>query len=72
MDFGESSRESEFVILKERKLVTINTVFMGMQRFSFLLEACAPGTVPDAQLLTSVLDLVCIENKTDSGALNTS
>lgn len=59
MDLGESSRESEFVILKERKLVAIAPVYMGMQRLSFLLEACAPGTVPDAQLLASVLDLVC-------------
>lgn len=62
MDFGESSRESEFVILKERKLVSISPVYMGMQRLSFLLEACAPGTVPDAQLLASSLDLVTSSN----------
>lgn len=58
MDFGESSRESEFVILKERKLVSTMPVFKGMLRFSFLLETCPPGSVPDAHLLASVLDLV--------------
>lgn len=30
-----------------------------MQRFSFLLEVCVPGTVPDAQLIGAILDLVC-------------
>lgn len=58
MDFGESSRESEFVVLKERKLVSTMPVFKGMLRFSFLLETCPPGSVPDAHLLASVLDLV--------------
>ncbi|XP_071051603.1 protein unc-80 homolog isoform X3 [Onthophagus taurus] len=57
MDMGESSRESEFVILKERKLVSIPPVYNGMQRLSFLLETCSPGSVPDAHLLASVLDL---------------
>jgi hypothetical protein len=30
-----------------------------MLRLSFLLEACQPGTVPDASLIAAVLDLVC-------------
>lgn len=30
----------------------------GMQRFSFLLETCQPGTVPDPHLLAALLDLV--------------
>lgn len=52
------SRESEFVVLKERKLVAVEPVYKGMLRFSFLLETCQPGSVPDAHLLASVLDLV--------------
>lgn len=31
---------------------------MGMLRFSFLLEICSPGSVPDAQLVAALLDLV--------------
>lgn len=52
------SRESEFVVLKERRLVTISPVYNGLLRFSFLMESCPPGSVPDAHLLASVLDLV--------------
>lgn len=57
-DFGETSRESDFVVLKERKLVSTTLVHQGLTRFSFLLETCPPGTVPDAHLLAAVLDLV--------------
>lgn len=57
-EFGETSRESEFVVLKERKLVSTSLVYQGLTRFSFLLETCPPGTVPDAHLLAAVLDLV--------------
>lgn len=58
VEFGESSRESEFVVFKERKLVSTIPVFKGMLRLSFLLETCPPGSVPDAHLLASILDLV--------------
>lgn len=58
MEMGESSRESEFVVLKERKLVSTAPLYTGMLRLSFLLETCPPGSVPDAHLLASVLDLV--------------
>lgn len=58
MEFGETSRESEFVILKERKLVSTSLVYQGVSRLSFLLETCPPGSVPDAHLIASVLDLV--------------
>ncbi|XP_050510714.1 protein unc-80 homolog isoform X5 [Diabrotica virgifera virgifera] len=57
MEFGDNSRESEFVVLKERKLVSTSTVYQGVCRLSFLLETCPPGSVPDAHLLASVLDL---------------
>lgn len=57
---GESSRESEFIVFKERKLVATGPVYNGMLRLSFLLETCPPGSVPDAHLLASALDLVSV------------
>ncbi|XP_034179249.1 unc80, NALCN channel complex subunit isoform X3 [Osmia lignaria lignaria] len=57
MEFGEASRESEFVVLKERRLVPRNPVYDGMLRFSFLLETCQPGSVPDHYLMGAILDL---------------
>ncbi|KAJ8932970.1 hypothetical protein NQ314_014301 [Rhamnusium bicolor] len=56
-EFGETSRESEFVVLKERKLVSTSLVYQGVSRLSFLLETCPPGSVPDGHLLASALDL---------------
>lgn len=58
-DYGEGSKESEIVVLKERRLIPLKPVKEGMQRFNFLLEVCVPGTVPDAQLIGAILDLVC-------------
>lgn len=58
MELGEACRESEFVVLKERRLIPRNAVFEGMLRFSFLLETCQPGSVPDPHLMASLLDLV--------------
>ncbi|XP_014469276.1 PREDICTED: protein unc-80 homolog isoform X4 [Dinoponera quadriceps] len=57
MELGEACRESEFVVLKERRLIPRNAVFEGMLRFSFLLETCQPGSVPDPHLMASLLDL---------------
>ncbi|XP_043521274.1 protein unc-80 homolog isoform X3 [Frieseomelitta varia] len=57
IEFGEASRESEFVVLKERRLVPRNAVYDGMLRFSFLLETCQPGSVPDHYLMAAILDL---------------
>ncbi|KAF5273419.1 hypothetical protein FQA39_LY07436 [Lamprigera yunnana] len=57
VELGETSRESEFVVLKERKLVATQPLLNGMLRFSFLLDTCPPGSVPDPYLLTAVLDL---------------
>lgn len=57
-DVGDGCRESEVVMLKERRLVPIEPVREGMLRFSFLLETCTPGSVPDPQLVAAVLDLV--------------
>ncbi|XP_030370602.1 protein unc-80 homolog [Scaptodrosophila lebanonensis] len=56
-DMCDGPRESEVVILKERKLIPIEPVRVGMLRLSFLLETCAPGSFPDPQLIAAVLDL---------------
>lgn len=58
MELGEASRESEFVVLKERRLVPRTAIYDGMLRFSFLLETCQPGSVPDHHLMAAILDLV--------------
>ncbi|XP_069159541.1 protein unc-80 homolog isoform X1 [Procambarus clarkii] len=50
-------RETSVVLVRERKLVPMEMVRNGMQRFSFLLETCQPGSVPDPQLIAAVLDL---------------
>ncbi|XP_020299995.1 protein unc-80 homolog isoform X4 [Pseudomyrmex gracilis] len=57
VELGETCRESEFVVLKERRLVPRTAVFDGMLRFSFLLETCQPGSIPDSHLMASLLDL---------------
>lgn len=53
-------------MLKERRLIPVKPVREGMQRFSFLLEVCIPGSVPDPQLIGAILDLVraIIESET--------
>lgn len=57
-DYGDGSKESEIVVLKERRLIPTKPVKEGMQRFNFLLEVCVPGTVPDPQLIGAIIDLV--------------
>lgn len=59
-EYGEGPRESEVVVLKERRLVPLKPVKEGMHRFSFLLEVCIPGSIPDPQLIAAVLDLVSL------------
>ncbi|XP_059219265.1 protein unc-80 homolog isoform X7 [Stomoxys calcitrans] len=56
-DMCDGPRESEVVVLKERKLIPLEPVRVGMLRLSFLLETCAPGSFPDPQLVAAVLDL---------------
>lgn len=58
MEARETSRDSEYVVLKERRLVPKTIVLAGIQRFSFLLETCQPGSVPDHHLMAAMLDLV--------------
>lgn len=49
---------SEFVVLKERRLVNKGVIKDGMLRFGFLLEITHPGSLPDAGLMAALLDLV--------------
>ena len=51
-------RESELVYYRERHLVPIEDVKVGLSRFSFLLETSAPGMIPDPLLIAAMLDLV--------------
>lgn len=57
-EMGESARESEVVVLKERRLVPLEPIYSGMLRFSFLLDTCQPGSIPDSHLMAALLDLV--------------
>ncbi|XP_052902471.1 protein unc-80 homolog [Anopheles moucheti] len=57
LDVSDGPRESEVVVLKERRLIPTIPVREGMARFALLLEVCAPGSVPDPALITALLDL---------------
>lgn len=58
LDDGDHPHQSEFVVLKERKLVQIKQLRTGIQRFSTMMEMCTPGSVPDASFLSAIFDLV--------------
>lgn len=58
MEIDPNGREMFVVIPRERKMVAAPAIYDGMLRLSFLLEACQPGTIPDANLIAGVLDLV--------------
>ncbi|XP_050101355.1 protein unc-80 homolog isoform X2 [Anopheles aquasalis] len=57
LDISDGPRESEVVVLKERRLIPTLPVREGMARLALLLEVCAPGSVPDPALVTALLDL---------------
>ena len=40
------------------KMVSEPAIYDGMLRFNFLLDTCQPGTIPDANVISAVLDLV--------------
>ncbi|XP_052063828.1 protein unc-80 homolog [Mytilus californianus] len=47
----------DFVLTREKKLVDKYLIKSGMLRFSFLLECCHPGSIPDPQLIAAMLEL---------------
>jgi hypothetical protein len=57
-------KESDTVYFRERHLVAIEEIQVGMGRFAFLLETCSPGSVPDPLLIAGLLDLVRKRTKT--------
>lgn len=67
MELEPSGREMFVVVPRERKTVPAPAVYDGMLRLSFLLDACQPGTVPDAHLIAAVLDLVRAKRSVAAG-----
>lgn len=53
-----TGRDSDTLYFRERHLVPIDAIQTGMGQFSFLLDTCIPGTVPDPLLIAGLLDLV--------------
>ena len=51
-------KDDELVYYKARKIVPRVNLKLGMSRFTFLLDTCCPGSIPDPLLLASILDLV--------------
>ncbi|XP_036354476.1 protein unc-80 homolog isoform X2 [Octopus sinensis] len=49
--------ENDMWFRREKKLVDQYVIKSGMMRFSFLLECCAPGSLPDPQLVAAMLTL---------------
>lgn len=56
----KDKKESELLLVKEKRMVDKYLIKSGMLRFSFLLECCHPGSIPDPQLVAAMLVLVSI------------
>ena len=57
-DQDTTIKDEDIVYYRARRLIPIAELKVGMGRFTFLLENCMPGTVPDPSLLASILELV--------------
>ena len=55
---ADDNGTESYQFIREKKLVNKYIIKSGMLRFSFLLECCHPGTVPDPQLVAAMLQLV--------------
>jgi hypothetical protein len=53
-----SNAGAEVISIREKKLVNAYIVKSGMFRFSFMLDCCQPGSIPDPHLMAALLDLV--------------
>uniref|UniRef100_A0A915D4K6 Uncharacterized protein n=1 Tax=Ditylenchus dipsaci TaxID=166011 RepID=A0A915D4K6_9BILA len=53
----ESQQESVPPFLPPRQLVIIRDIREGASRFTFLLETCRPGQMPDAPLVAAMMEL---------------
>ena len=54
----KSAVAGEVSLTREKKMVDRWLIKSGMPRFSFLIECCTPGSLPDPQLVAAMLDLV--------------
>lgn len=52
-----SGKEMDIISLKEGKFLTLSVLKNGVLKFSFLLESCPPGSLPDPGLIAAVLSL---------------
>lgn len=50
-------RAEETISYRDNRLICMPAIRNGMIKFSFLLETCAPGTLPDPPLIAAVLDI---------------
>ncbi len=57
LELDANGREMFLVTPRQRKMVSAPAIYDGMLRLNLLLEACQPGTIPDANLIAAVLDL---------------
>ena len=55
---GGLMKDTDTLYFRERHLVPVDTIRVGMGRFSFLLETCSPGSIPDPLMVSALLDLV--------------
>ena len=55
---GGLMKDTDTMFFRERHLVPVDTIRVGMGRFSFLLETCSPGSIPDPLMVSALLDLV--------------
>ena len=56
-EYENTYRDADMLMMREARLVSLPMIRNGMLRFSFLLEVCAPGTLPDPPLIAAILDL---------------
>ena len=59
----DTIKDEEIVYYRARRMIPVQELKVGMARFTFLLENCLPGSVPDPALLASILDLVSGEHR---------
>jgi len=61
--FSDEKRDNfsiDELFIPVKSSVNLAAVREGAKRFTFMLETCKPGTVPDAPLLAALLDLVLL------------
>ena len=57
-DLDTITKDEELLYFKVTKIVPRIDLKLGMSRFTFLLDTCCPGSIPDPLLLAAVLDMV--------------